>query len=477
MGVRESNHSYGYVGGWEIIQIGTNYYWLWNGDSVINTNWDWHFGFYNADSVTNDQITYTAQTYLPVFSAGNANDPNDDGPAIQPFAHYEYSNGVVVVSSAIRPLNNYYGGLFTLTADAVCKNTLVVGAVGANTNGYTGTNSVAIANFSSQGPTAEGRIKPDVVADGVNVFSSVAESSSAYTNMSGTSMSAPAVTGTLGLLSGLYNQLYGTNNPPLSSTLRGIVIHTADQLGTNVGPSYTYGWGLLDAVAAATLITNNYASGSLAFIKEVRLVSGDHIEFPVTLTNGNPFRATIAWTDPPGRPTTPSVFPTNHMLVNDLDLRVVSPSGATNFPYVLNEYSATSAATKGDNTVDNEEQVYLPTPSNGVYTLRVTHKGNLVNDQGVTSYQNVSLMLSGNVPQPPIVPKITEVLPIYASNTLALIWSGDVGRVFQVLTTTNLASTNWSAATAELSATKTNTAVTITGLTNAQRFYRILQVR
>ena len=152
-GVRESNHSYGFTAGWSIIQIGANYYWLWGGEDTISTLWDWHFGYYNSTSVTNGRDhLFPAQTYLPVYSAGNANDPNDDGPATQPFAHYEYSNNVLIVSSGIRPLNNYYGGLFTVTADAVCKNNLVVGAVGVNTNGYSGTNSVTIANFASQGP-------------------------------------------------------------------------------------------------------------------------------------------------------------------------------------------------------------------------------------------------------------------------------------------------------------------------------------
>jgi len=142
--------------------------------------------------------------------------------------------------------------------------------------------------------------------------------------------------------------------------MRGIVIHTADQLGTNVGPSYTYGWGLLDAAAAANLITNNYASQSLAFIKEVRLVSGDYIQFPVVLTNNKPFKATIAWTDPPGTPTAVMLNPTNHMLVNDLDLRVISPTSVTNFPWILNRNAPANAATTGDNNVDNVEQVSIP---------------------------------------------------------------------------------------------------------------------
>jgi hypothetical protein len=290
-------------------------------------------------------------------------------------------------------------------------------------------------------------------------------------------MSAPAVTGSLGLLTQLYNQLYGTNNPPLSSTLRGIMIHTADQLGINAGPSYTYGWGLIDPLAAANLATNNFKSGSLAFVKEVRLVNGDRIEFPVKLTNGVPFRATITWTDPPGTPTGVAVNPTNHMLVNDLDLRVVSPNGTTNLPYVLNPASPASAATTADNAVDNVEQVYIPSPTNGTYTVRVTHKGTVKNDQGQTSYQNVSIMLSGNVAQPPILPVITQIYPITTSNTIALAWSSDVGRIYKVQSENGISSSSWQYATAELSASKTNTAITLPFAKTNNVFYRIVQVR
>ncbi len=484
--VRESNHSYGYSGGWYIYTPdNVSYYWVWRGDIVISTNWDWHFGFYDGIARTNDTIIYTAQTYLPVFSAANQNDPNAIGPVSQPFGHYEFSNGVVVIDTThVRPLNNAQGGFNTMTSYAVSKNNLVVGAVGANTNGYTGTNAVSIAVFSSKGSTTDGRIKPDVVADGVDVFSSISASNSAYTTMSGTSMSAPAVTGTLGLLTSFYNQLYPTNAPllsgtnaPLASTLKGIVIHTADQLGNTIGPSFTYGWGLLDAVAAANLITNNYASGSLAFIKEVRLLSGDNIQFPVVLTNSQPFKATIVWTDPPGTPTAPAYNPTNHMLVNDLDLRVITPSNATNSPWVLDRNAPTNAATTGDNTVDNVEQISIPTPTNGTYIVRVTHKGNLLNDLGQTNYQNVSILLSGNVAQPPILPQITSMSAITISNLVALKWATEVGRAYRVQSRTNLSSGAWQYASGELSATKTNTAFTASTAGSPNQFYRIIQVR
>jgi hypothetical protein len=357
----------------------------------------------------------------------------------------------------------------------------VVAGVTVNTNGYTGTNSVAMSDFSSWGPCADGRIKPDISAAGVAILSAYATdqvTTNQYASASGTSMAAPAVAGTVALVTQLYQQLYGTNQPPLSSTLKGIIIHTADQLGTNTGPSYIYGWGLLDAIAAANLVTNNYTSASLAFIKEVRLVSGDTIQFPVTATNNQPLKTTITWTDPAGTPVAVAVNPTNHMLVNDLDLRVIAPDGTTNFPYVLNPASPASAATKADNKVDNVEQMYIPAPTTGIYTVRVTHKGSLLNDKGQTSFQNVSVMLSGNIAQSPILPKITEITPMIVSNTVALKWSCDVGRVCRLQYKDNLATgTAWQFASGELSATKTNTSFVLstTGVTN--RFYRIAQVR
>jgi Subtilase family len=480
--VRESNHSYGYAAGWVgLINYGGTLYYLWYGNPAISSQ-SWIFGFYDGVGArTNDLIIYKAQTYLPVFAAGNAN--GYPPPPSQPVLHMENINGTYYLNYNVHPANGT-NGFNTLTGYAVSKNDLVVGAVNANTNGYSGTNTTTVAYFSSLGPTADGRIKPDVVADGVNVFSSVAESTSAYTNMSGTSMSTPAVTGTLGLLTSFYRQLYSTNAPllsgtnaPLASTLKGIVIHTADQLGTNVGPSYTYGWGLLDAVAAANLITNNYASKSLAFIKEVRLVSGDYIQFPVVLTNNKPFKATIVWTDPPGTPTAPALNPTNHMLVNDLDLRVISPSGTTNFPWILNPNLPAKAATNGDNNLDNVEQVSIPNPTNGTYQIRVTHKGNLVDDSGQVSSQNLSILLSGNLPQPPTMPKIASISALTVSNTVALKWACDVGRIYRVQANGNLTTTNWNYMTGELSATKTNAAVILyAGGINSQ-FYRVVQVR
>lgn len=497
--LRISNHSYGYNRGWYLYEAanGTNAY-AWYGDTAISQAEDWHFGYYDDIAMTNDMIIYAAQTYLPVFSAGNERGTYERGPAgqpiwywnpnkypspgwdygsmTQPIWHYEFSNGAWAWSNATRPLDDAANGFDTLTSYAVSKNNLVVGAVNPISGGYAGSNSVVVGNFSSFGPTDDGRIKPDITADGVNVHSTLATNTSNYGNLSGTSMAAPAVTGTLGLLTELHQRFYGTNQPMLSSTLRGLVIHTADEAGTAAGPDYRFGWGLLNAQSAANLVTNNYLSQSLANIKEVRLLSGDFIEFPVISTSAWPLRVTICWTDPAGASPAVGLDRTNRMLVNDLDLRVISPNGTTNFPWTLSPASPANAATTGDNDRDNVEQVYLASPANGQYIVRVKHKGALVNDSGQTNYQNVSIIVSGNVVQPPIQPLFASMQQS-SSNSIALKWNSEVGRVYRLQYVDDLNSTNWQYATSELSAMKTNTAASLSVGGVTTRFYRLLQVR
>lgn len=109
--------------------------------------------------------------------------------------------------------------------------------------------------------------------------------------------------------------------------------------------------------------------------------------------------------------------------------------------------------------------------------MRVTHKGSLLNDLGQTNYQNVSIMLSGNIAQHPILPQIISIAALTASNMVALKWSSEVGRYYRVQYEDDISSGSWQYATGELSATKTNTAISlgVTGVTN--RFFRIAQVR
>ncbi len=87
-----------------------------------------------------------------------------------------------------------------------------------------------LADFSSLGPTGDGRIKPEVVADGVNVLSSISTADNAYDIYSGTSMATPATAGSSFLLQEYYQKLHGGTFMH-SSTLKGLLIHTTDEAG------------------------------------------------------------------------------------------------------------------------------------------------------------------------------------------------------------------------------------------------------
>lgn len=110
-------------------------------------------------------------------------------------------------------------------------------------------------------------------------------------------MASPNVCGSLNLLVQLHNRYQGTNQPMLSSTFRGLAIHTADESGTTLGPDYRFGWRLLNVLNGAQLMTNNFVSNSVPVIKEVKLLNGDFIPFPITAKGGEPLKITVCWTD------------------------------------------------------------------------------------------------------------------------------------------------------------------------------------
>ena len=136
---------------------------------------------------------------------------------------------------------------------------LTVGAVDDIIGGYSrfsGPSSVQMAEFSGWGPTDDGRIKPDVVGNGMFLISAWSDSPF-YAAAAGTSMSAPNVTGSLLLLQEHYQGIYGAGNFMRAATLKALAIHTADEAGDADGPDYAFGWGLLNTKTAAQVISEN----------------------------------------------------------------------------------------------------------------------------------------------------------------------------------------------------------------------------
>lgn len=384
-GLSISNHSYGYLTGWDWNHFNDNR-WVWWGDPDVDADEDYLFGFYCSHAQDWDGIAYNAPEYLIVVSAGN--DRNDDGPSAgESYWIWENSTSSWVLDSTARKPDGNYD---CISHTAIAKNVLTVGAVHDIPQGYTDTSDVMMSSFSSWGPADDGRIKPDIVGNGVYLYSSVGDHDSSYVSYSGTSMSSPNVAGSMALIRQYYLQVNG-GAAPLASTLKALVIHTADEAGSTPGPDYRFGWGLLNTESAIRLIAQE---GSGHLIEEITLKEGSTYQLSLEVDGTEPLKATLCWTDPPGTPPPASLDPQTPMLVNDLDLRLTR-GNTTFFPWTLSPQQPAAAAATGDNTVDNVEQVLIASPTPGTYTLTVKHKGSL---QG--GYQTFSLVVSGIVSQP-----------------------------------------------------------------------------
>lgn len=313
-----------------------------------------------------------------VKSAGN--DRIDYGPSRSNTKHCHWYNGRLYWSfdSANHSSDGGVTGYDTIAGgSANAKNIITVGAVYDISGGYTSAVGVNLASFSGAGPTDDGRIKPDIVANGISLYSSTAGSNSEYGNYSGTSMSSPNVSGSLGLLTQHAENLFGSGYQFRSATVKGLVLHTADEAGLLTGPDYLHGWGLMNTKSAAQLMTADANVGGPGHIREVQLDNGETETMEIYSDGLGALKVTIAWTDPPGTPPALAVDPPTLMLVNDLDLRIADQSSATFRPWVLDPANPADAATTGDNFRDNIEQVVIAAPTQGLYTISVTHKRTL----------------------------------------------------------------------------------------------------
>jgi glycosidase len=398
-----SNHSYGYISGWNYVNGGNPFrVWEWHGTGTNASGIDQNFGRYNTFARDTDSLAFAAPYYLIFRSAGNdrSNNPgNGQAVSLSP-------GGSTVVSydSALHPAGDgtYRNGFENIGYDALAKNIVTVGAVtDAVSFGSRSPSAAFPTSFSSFGPTDDGRIKPDLVANGDGLYSTTSGSNTAYGTSSGTSMSSPNATGTAALLVQEYRRLF-PEGAMRSSTLKGLLIHTADDRG-NAGPDYKHGWGLINAKAAVDLIRDHQASPAKKRITENTITSSNQvIHHDIIWDGSSPIRVTLCWTDPAGTSTTTSDLRTAR-LRNNLDVKVVAPDSSEHFPFVMpfvgtwTVESMDLPATRGVNNTDNVEQVYIPTPPvAGQYRITVSYSGTLANNQQV-----YSLLVSGSSDQSP----------------------------------------------------------------------------
>ena len=394
-GLLVSNHSYGIAAGWLYIGDVAPNTWWWIGGAADTDIEDPYFGYYDTESQLWDQIAYDAPYYLIVKASGN--DRSDTGPSPgEEYTVIDQQGNPLFTSTLPRNADCAPAGYDCLPTNAGAKNVLTVGAVDDVPGGYSplaGPSQVQMAPFSSWGPTDDGRIKPDVVGNGVFLISAWPDSPY-YAAAAGTSMAAPNVTGSLLLLQEHYENIHGANNFMRAATLKALAIHTADEAGNADGPDYAFGWGLLNTRNAAKVITEDGGGDHQIIEGSLANNAADTVQFNVDQPDAV-LTATLVWMDPPGTPVALTLDSPAPMLKNDLDL-LITRNLDTYEPWVLDPANPAAAATTGDNTRDNVEQVEVNGGGTGIYTITVDHKGTLLN--GVN--QDYSLIISVT-PAPP----------------------------------------------------------------------------
>lgn len=550
-GLTLSNHSYSSRSGWLFLN---GFGWTWFGRDVVGE--DPTFGIYTSLSREIDLLVYQSDFYLPVFSSSNevgefgpanatgvipagtvywrAIDTNGDGipdsvtgdDTTHPPDGGNPLAGATAPGGSLPPLGI---GLDTVKPQACAKNNLAVGAVSDVAAGIQNATDAQIAFFSSRGPTDDGRIKPDLVANGTDMVTTdflAAQStltdryttgiSGATAPVSGTSFSTPSLTAGVALVQEI-NQV--TNGSPLwASSLKAAMIQTADDatdlptatgLGSVVftGPDFFYGWGVANTTRASTFIRDNNATQSgRTRLRQHALFSGNTVDIPVVWDGASAqMRFTIAWTDPAfqsltvassqeGVPVVNNATVADDAtvrLINDLDIRVIAPGGATLLPWRLDHTNPTAPATLGDNTRDNVEQVVVSAPVAGTYTVRISHKGSLRSAAAIQpghpqynanlvryeltngQHQRFSLALSGNKELPGDRFAVTGMDRI--GNDSLLEWQSVKGLRYQLETSADLVT--WTAVGGPINATLPLTPFLTTEAARAyKKFYRVIEV-
>lgn len=165
-----------------------------------------------------------------------------------------------------------------------------------------------------------------------------------------------------------------------ASTLKGLIIHTADDIGP-AGPDYQNGYGLVDGLAAAQQIKAHADEPGDLFLREDSLTDTTDVvdDFLFIWDGTSPFVATICWTDPAGVALDFGGGPdqSTRQLVNDLDISIIGPDSTVYRQWRLDGANPSALATTGDNDVDNVRQVRINAPSGATtgWILRVESDG------------------------------------------------------------------------------------------------------
>ncbi len=312
-----------------------------------------NYGQYTADARSVDIFVHDRKDLTPVFSVGD--------------------NGGL--------------GSSQVTSPATAKNVI---AIGASTTGAGGSTAVgSVANFSSLGPSLDGRVKPDLVAPGVGICSGLAEEArnpagpaclsgthpegnAYYMSLSGTSQATAVASGVAALTREFIREQAGIGSPS-SALVKAALINGAKDLGAPDIPNDAEGWGQVDL--ERTVLPMDGGTPLDNFFDDKKSLSpGFGLLYSFSLDPVHGADITLAWTDEAGSANAPQ---SESRLVNDLDLVLVAPDGTE---WLGNQFSQGFSAAGGTaDDVNNVERIRIASGalsgSSGTWIVKVLHRG------------------------------------------------------------------------------------------------------
>ena len=308
-----------------------------------------NYGAYTADSRSVDVFVNDNPEFLPIFSAGD--DPSQNASKVM--------------------------------APSTAKNVLSVGASTTSPSGN-------VANFSSLGPSLDGRVKPDVVAPGVAICSGRAEEAAIpvgtscgsgshangndmYMALSGSSQATAVAGGSVSLIREFIREDVGISTPT-AALLKAVTINGALDLGTPNIPNSEEGWGQV-SVTGSVMPEYNGFNLNTYHDNSRTLTAGFSTLYQFDLDPTAGIEITLAWTDVAGSANAPQG---ESRLVNDLDLKLTAPDGTV---YKGNVFANGFSTPNGvHDSINNVERIKISPNSvlpSGKWQLTVNHAGGL----------------------------------------------------------------------------------------------------